>query len=169
MPGTRTLSDLHILILGRNALPDVEHHLLALDLPDRAARFGGSVCEEVVSRYVRGIDPIRATLVGAVQSTGGCIIGLAEAQPTDRPRVVELAVSVLAQYRCRGLGQRLLAQAIATAFARGAHTAECLFDPTNRAVAGIVRRLGGRFGSSFPKAEIRCHGPSPWSMPLDCD
>src|SRR4051812_41376335 len=95
-----------------------------------------------------------AVLVGAAEASSGRIVGLAEAQPTNRLHAVELAVSVHPAWRGCRLGQRLLGQVIAIAFARGAETAEFHFDPADRTVVRIVRALGARAGPMQDWAEI---------------
>jgi ribosomal protein S18 acetylase RimI-like enzyme len=141
--------------LGRADLPGVERHFLAFDLADRRARFGTALRDAAISAYVRGLDPSRAVLVGAVDGSSGRVVGLAEAQPTGAPRRVEMAVSVEARHRRRGLGRHLLVQTMAIAFTRGAEAAEFLFAPDNRAVAGLVRALGARTAATLDRAEMR--------------
>jgi pimeloyl-ACP methyl ester carboxylesterase/ribosomal protein S18 acetylase RimI-like enzyme len=130
--------------LGADDLPDIESHLLALDATDRRHRFGSAVGDFAVAAYARGIDPARAVLFGAVDEPSGRILGLAEAQPGTAPGQVELAVSVHAEHRCRGLGRSLAGAAVAAAFARGAEVAEFLFAADNRAIAAMVHALGAR-------------------------
>jgi ribosomal protein S18 acetylase RimI-like enzyme len=141
--------------LGRGDLPEVERHLLALGPADRRARFGTPLGDGAVAAYARGIDPDRALLVGAFDGPGGRMVGLAEAQPTEAPCRVEMAVSVQAPHRRRGLGRMLVARAAAGAFARGAEAAEFLFAPDNRPVAGLVRALGARVAATLDRAELR--------------
>jgi GNAT superfamily N-acetyltransferase len=53
-------------------------------------------------------------------------------------------VSIDPPFRRCGLGQRLVARALAVAFDRGMQWAEFIFAPNNRALAGLVETLGGR-------------------------
>jgi ribosomal protein S18 acetylase RimI-like enzyme len=153
--------DLRVRPLGRADLPEVERHLLALGPADRRARFGLALGDAAVAAYARRIDPDRAVLVGAADGPGGRLVGLAEAQPTGAPGRVEMAVSVHAPHRRRGLGRRLVGAALAAAFeARGAEAAEFLFDPGNRPIAGLVRALGARIGATLDRAEVRRPGPA---------
>ena len=93
-----------------------------------------------IGRHVGRMDFTRAVLVGAADpADGAALLGLAEAQPTDLPGVVEVAVSVLPDHRRRGLGRRLAREAIAQAFAGGAEAAVFVFDPGNDAIAAMMR------------------------------
>jgi ribosomal protein S18 acetylase RimI-like enzyme len=137
------IAELHVRQLGANDLPAVEGHLLALGRADRRARFLTYRPDKMIAAYARGIDPSSTVLVGAFDQSGR-MVGLAEAHPTEPPDAVEIAVSIDPAFRQRGLGQRLVARALALAFARGAQSAEFVFAPDNQALAGLVRALGGR-------------------------
>jgi GNAT superfamily N-acetyltransferase len=128
--------------LGAADLPEIERHLLGLDLVDRNARFHSGFGDAAVTTYARGLDFAVGILVGATQGPGNRILGLAEAHPAGAPRTVELAVSVLATHRRRGLGRRLLAHALELAFAAGADTAELRCSPGNRHLMHIAMALG---------------------------
>ena len=54
-----------IFRLGRGDLPEVERHLMALGPADRRKRFLSPADDGAIARYVAGLDPVRATLVGA--------------------------------------------------------------------------------------------------------
>ena len=136
-------------------LPAVERHLLALEPADRRARFGSTLSDAAIIAYARRIDPTRGILMGVVDEPSGRLLGLAEAQPAEAPGWVELAVSVQAPHRRRGLGRRLVGAALAAAFERGAEAAEFLFAPGNRPIAGLVRALGARIDATLDRAEIR--------------
>ena len=154
MSHASTLSDLYVRPLGVGDLPEVERHFLSLDFHDRNTRFSGAVADATICLYVRRIDITRAVLAGALEAWGSRLVGLAEAQPTDRPGVVELAVSVHPIHRGRGLGLRLLRQVLLIAFARGAEAAEFQFDPANAAIARLACALGARAGQMRNWAEI---------------
>jgi ribosomal protein S18 acetylase RimI-like enzyme len=133
-----------IRLLGRGDMRQVERHLLALDMRDRRARFHAAVSDWMITAYVSQLDPKRVVLVGAVGRATGRLIGLAEAHPAASPHTVEMAVTVEPPCRRRGLGQRLVAQALARAFASGAETAEFLFTHSNAALAGLAAALGAK-------------------------
>jgi ribosomal protein S18 acetylase RimI-like enzyme len=152
-------SELQIHCLGHDDLPRVEQHLLALGEMDRRARFGTAIRDLGISAYVRRVDPSRAIMIGAVDGRSGHIVGLAEAQPSMTPQRVEMAVSVLPDFRRHGIGQRLLRQAVAGAFETGIEVAEFFFSPDNRPVIGLVRKLGARIAATFDRAEILYASP----------
>jgi len=157
MPGASSEpghAGLRVRRLDATDLPAVERHLLGLGPSDRRARFFGNRTDATIAAYARGLDPSAAILIGALDA-GGRLVGLAEAHPTDTPHIVEIAVSVDPPLRRRGLGQRLVAGALAVAFARGAESAEFVFASDNRALIGLVRALGGRMGPSLGRASIR--------------
>jgi ribosomal protein S18 acetylase RimI-like enzyme len=129
--------------LGASDLPAVARHLLELGPLDRGARFLGYPCDAAIAGYVRGIDPSRTVLIGAFDPSNR-MVGLAEAHPTHSAHTVEVAVSIDPAFRQCGLGQRLVARALAVAFARGMQSAEFFFAPDNCALAGLVQTLGGR-------------------------
>jgi hypothetical protein len=134
---------LQVRRLGAADLPAVEQHLLGLSAQDRRARFLVDVPDAVIAAYARGLDPAVAILVGAFNRDGR-MVALAEAHPADPPHIVEVAVSIDAPLRCCKLGQRLVVRALALASDRGAQSAEFIFAPQNRALAGLVLALGGR-------------------------
>jgi AAHS family 4-hydroxybenzoate transporter-like MFS transporter len=137
------LAGLRVRQLGASDLPSVERHLVQLEPSDRRARFLCYRSDAAIAAYVRGIDPSCTVLVGAFDPSDR-MVGLAEAHPTDTPRTVEVAVSIDPAFRRRGLGQRLVARALAVAFDRGMQWAEFFFAPNNCALAGLVETLGGR-------------------------
>jgi ribosomal protein S18 acetylase RimI-like enzyme len=142
--GNRELVELQIRTLDDHDLPEIERHMLALDSISRRSRFGSAFGDTSVLAYVRRIDLTRALLVGAADPTGR-IVGLAEAQPTTLPEQVEMAVSIHAAYRLRGLGGHLVNWAMKSAFARGAVVAQFLFARDNQAIVGLIRAIGGQF------------------------
>lgn len=141
-----SLAGLCLRQLGATDLVEVERHLLELGPSDRRARFLGDLGDAVIVAHARGLDPSGAIVIGAYCSSVG-LIGLAEAYPTDALRTVEVAVSVDAAFRRRGLGRCLVARVLALAFARGAESAEFVSAPDNHALARLVQSLGGRAGS----------------------
>jgi len=147
------MAPLQIRALDDHDLPAIERHLLALDSLSRRARFGSAFADTSVVAYVRRIDLKQARLVGAVDRTDS-LVGLAEAQPTTSPLRVEMAVSVLEQYRHCGLGCYLVRRTMNEAFSRGVEVADFLFAPDNQAAVGLIRAVGGCL-TALHRAEIR--------------
>ena len=148
--------------LGRHDLPEVERHLLSLGPTDRRKRFLSPFNDDAIARYVGRMQVGRAVLVGAVAAVGadGQLAGIAEAHPVADPsRMVEVAVSVHPYHRREGLGRRLVADAVALAFAEGAEAAVFLFAPENRAIARLVLSLGARI-TGLGRAVLLAEAPS---------
>jgi GNAT superfamily N-acetyltransferase len=137
------LAGLRVRQLGKSDLPAVERHLLDLGPRDRGARFLGYPSDAAIAEYVRGIDPSRAVLIGAFAPSDR-MVGLAEAHPTTPPDTMEVAVSIDPAFRRCGLGQQLVAGALAVASDHGMQLAEFIFAPDNCALAGLVETLGGQ-------------------------
>lgn len=147
---------LHVRQLGTDDLRAIEQHLLSLGPPDRRSRFFCNRDDAAISAYARRLDPSRAVLIGAFDPSEG-LIGLAEAHPTDTMGTVEVAVTIDAAFRRRGLARRLVTRVLALAFGRGARSAELNYAPGNRPLVALVRALGGRFGPKLGYASIdRC-------------
>jgi hypothetical protein len=151
---------LHVRQLGARDLGAIERHLLELEPADRRARFLYYASDSVIAAYARGIDPSQTVLIGAFDPFGDsdCLIGLAEAHPAEALHMVEIAVTVDAYFRRRGLARRLVALALAIAFAGGARSAQFFFAPSNDALMGLVNSLGGwitapGYAEFFPSAD----------------
>ena len=141
--------------LDGSDLGAVNRHLLALDRVDRHARFGVACNDEMIISYAHRIVASRSVLIGAVDDASGDIVGLAEAHPATRvSRRMELAVSVDRSHRRRGLGQRLVGEAVAAAFARGAEAVTFFRDPRNLPVVCLARRFRARIDVALEYAEI---------------
>ena len=91
-------------------------HLLRLDAEDRRLRFGGHVGEEFLRAYCARLDEHPGSLaLGCF--VAGELRGVAELKPIGGawPRAAELAVSVEAPFRGRGLGTELCRRLIVRA------------------------------------------------------
>jgi ribosomal protein S18 acetylase RimI-like enzyme len=145
--------ELHFRALTDSDIPAIEQHFLALAPHDRQARFLSTTSDEVVIAYARELSPSHAVLIGAFDPRN-VLIGLAEAHTADARCGVDLGVSVDAAFRRRGIGRRLVARAVALAFARGARSAHFNFAPTNGALSRLVQSLGARVGPTLGHASI---------------
>jgi predicted GNAT superfamily acetyltransferase len=130
--------------LDGDDLAGIERHLLELDLVSRNCRFHSGFGDAAVAAYVRSLNATTDFLFGAIEDSSGRIVGLAEARPAAAWLTVEVGTSVLPTHRRRGLACKLVARAIAVAFAEGVTAAEFLFDPTNSAAGRIAARLGAK-------------------------
>ena len=136
-------------------LPSVERHLLALDATDRSLRFGLALGDVAVSAYVRQLDLRNGMVFGVMDGADGELLGIAEVQPAPVAGRVEMAVSVHRDHRCQGLGRLLVRAALAAAFGRGAKSAEFLFAPGNRSIAGLMRALSARIDATMDRAVMQ--------------
>ena len=136
---------MHLRRLGGEDLPLIEMHLLSLDMPSRNSHFHGGFGDAAVAAYVRGLDPSRDVLFGAIDPGTGCIVGLAEARAADAPKTMELGASVLQSHRRRGLVHALVALAVDVASDQGATAADLRLAPGNLAANRITARFGARF------------------------
>ena len=134
--------------LGKGDSWAIGQHLLALGSADRRSRFLGNMSDEAIAAYARRLDPVRAILIGAFDSSEH-LVGL-----TETVGKVEVAVWIDEPFRCHGLGRRLVASALALAFGGGAQSAEIYYAPGNRPLVALVRALGGRFGPRLGYALI---------------
>jgi GNAT superfamily N-acetyltransferase len=137
----------HLRRLGDEDLPLIEMHLLSLDMPSRNSRFHGGFGDAAVAAHVRGLDPGRDVLFGAIDPGTGYIVGLAEARPADAPKTMELGASVLQSHRKRGLAHALVALAVGVASDQGATAADLRLAPGNLAANRIAARLRASFSA----------------------
>jgi GNAT superfamily N-acetyltransferase len=139
--------DLRLRRLTAGDVPAIATHLLALDMVSRNSRFHCALADAAVARYAQCFDDAADVLFGAVEAGSGRIVALAEARAAAAPRTVDLAVSVDATHRRRGLGRALLACAVSAAFDQGVTEARLRFGPGNLPAARIAAGLGARFGA----------------------
>lgn len=144
MPGWRDGRPPLVRRLHRQDAPAIEAHFLGLDAHDRRLQFFREATGIQIRAYVQGIDWDHSLLLGAI--SGDRIVGLVEAL-FDRsipPRHAEIAVSVDADLRGRGLGSFLVAHAVDRAGMLGVRQTSLSFLQENRPVQRIIRTLGGR-------------------------
>ncbi len=152
--------------LGRGERGLLLDHLLRLDAGDRRLRFGGHASDERVRAYCAGLDWSRSVVLGHV--VAGELRAAGELRLIDgaRPRAAEIAVSVEAPFRGRGLGTELCRRLVVRARNRfvGKVHMLCLLD--NRHVQRIARGLGGEltFHPGEVEAEIGLSWPAPPSV-----
>ena len=132
----------------------IEVHFLALEREDRRLRFCREVGDKQIRAYVRDINWDQSFLLGAFQEDH--LIGVSEAL-FDRalaPRHAEIAVTVSAPLRGRGLGRHLVDLTVDHASALGVMRTSLFFLRENRFIQRIVRSLGGIFDADEPMGAI---------------
>jgi RimJ/RimL family protein N-acetyltransferase len=151
--------------LAANEHEDLLRHLLRLDAEDRRLRFGGYVGEERLRAYCSRLNQYPGSVVL------GCFIagelrGVGELKPIKGtwPRAAELAVSVEAPFRGRGLGTELCRRLLVRARNRFITRLYMLCLSDNRPVQGMARRLGGAL--AFYPGEVEAEIGLPWPEPL---
>jgi GNAT superfamily N-acetyltransferase len=144
IPGWRDGKAPLVRRLYQKDAPAIEAHLLRLDAQDRRLRFFREATDMQVRAYVQGIDWDHALLLGAI--CGDRVVGIAEALfgRAIPVRHAEIAVSVDADHRGRGLGGFLVAHAVDRAGLLGVSQTSLSFLRENRSIQRIVRTLGGQ-------------------------
>jgi ribosomal protein S18 acetylase RimI-like enzyme len=151
--------------LGRSDHDRLLRHFLRLGAEDRQLRFGGYVTDASVRAYCARLDPQRTLVLGWF--VAGELGGVGELKPIGGswPRAAELAVSVEAAFRGRGVGTELCRRLAVRARNRlVAHVHMlCLLD--NRPVQQIARKLGSTltFHQGEVEAWLRAPRPDPLS------
>lgn len=90
---------------------DIASHLLQLPAEDRRLRFGHSIPDDAVRKYVAGIDFGRDSVFG-IHGAALELIGVAHLALDPAHRVAELGVSVAPSSRTKGHGFALLQRAV---------------------------------------------------------
>jgi RimJ/RimL family protein N-acetyltransferase len=102
-----------VAVLRLNPLyrDDIASHLLQLPAEDRRLRFGHSIPDDGVRKYVAGIDFGRDSVFG-IHGAALDLVGAAHLALDPEHRVAELGVSVDPSSRARGYGYALLQRAV---------------------------------------------------------
>jgi GNAT superfamily N-acetyltransferase len=122
----------------------IQAHLLSLNTHDRRLRFFREATDGQIRTYVQDIDWDHSLLFGAICSDR--VVGIVEALfgRAVRRHHGEIAVSVDAGLRGRGLGGFLVGHAVDRARLLGVRQMSLLFLTENRPIQRIIRTLGGR-------------------------
>ncbi len=139
-------------------------HLLRLGAEDRRLRFGGHAGDARVRAYAARLEPRGCVVLGWFAA--GELRGVGELKPIEGawPRAAELAVSVEAPFRGRGLGAELCRRLVVRARNRFITRLYMLCLPDNRPVQRIARGLGGAL--AFYQGEVEARLAPPWPDPL---
>jgi GNAT superfamily N-acetyltransferase len=143
---------------------DIVAHLLELDAGDRRMRFGLTIGDDGVRRYVRSIDFKRDATLGVFDPLGRLIgfghLGLSTHGPA------EFGLSVRRAERLRGIGSQMLQRAAGIAAANGHRSLLMTYLPGNVALARLALRAGMRLtpGPEEPTAILALPAAPPGAM-----
>ena len=124
---------------------DVRNFLLSLPAEDRRNRFCSTLSDAGVSRYVDGLDFVRATILGAFDDEAR-LIGLAELVPGAEES--EMAFAVRPDKREQKIGTRLMDRLLQRARACGVRKAVVVFLADNTPMRKLASRAGLRIRSA---------------------
>lgn len=147
--------------LGSNHRGRIAAHLIALGVHDRYLRFGFSVNDEQISRYVDGLDFERDEIFG-IYNRRLELIAMAHLafSPTPSPSPgAEFGVSVLQSHRGRGFGERLFERAIMHARNAGVTELHIHALSENAAMLKIARNAGAHVTRDGSESEARLKLP----------
>jgi ribosomal protein S18 acetylase RimI-like enzyme len=134
--------------LGHDDRTALKEHFIGLPREDRRTRFGGNTSDEAIRRHCDDLNLDETVCFAAVDATGEIVeaaFGFTYQAGVGHPfQLAEIALSVAPAHRRRGLGANLVARVCDTVATRGAEAAVFEFDPSNAAIRGLIRHLGGR-------------------------
>jgi GNAT superfamily N-acetyltransferase len=139
-------------------LPLLRDHLLRLDPESRHDRFNGFMDDSFIERYAGKCADDGTVVIAYLE--GGVVRGAAELHPPDQSEdsLAEIAFSVEASVRRRGLGSILFRKLIAEARSKGYRSLRITTGAQNQA----MRALATKFGAHL----VFRHGESTGSIDL---
>ena len=114
-------------------------HLLELNSEDRLLRFCGITNDTHIESHINHLNDAPHDIIGVFDKEriiGCCFIGWYSST------VTELALSVLPQYRNRGIGMRTLKRAMHFVSSKGAKTIYLVFMYNNTSIHRLAKKLG---------------------------
>ena len=148
---TATLSTVRLHEQDRPAL---ESHFASLDGVDRRLRFGSTIANVGIASYVARLDFERDGLF-AVHDEDLCVVAAVHVATTGHS--AELGLSVLPEWRGKGLGNALFTRAVTFLRNRGATEVfvHCLSE--NGAMMHLARKNGMRIVYAGAESDARLH------------
>lgn len=126
-------------ILGKADIPLLVEHLTHLDANGRRDRFNGSVDSGWIEDYARRCIHPGVMVIAAEFHEH--VIGVAEMHPIKLD-AAEVAFSVDAEWRGRGVGATLFAMILEAAWSRGLDAIEITTHSGNEAMKKLARKFG---------------------------
>jgi len=163
--------------LSKNAHWRLRKHFLALDEHDRLLRFGSVLPDELIVKYVEGIDFERDTVFGVYDGrlklvgVGHLAFAPREQLPvlsaaTEKERVAEFGVSVSASGRGMGVGSKLFERAAIRCRNADVDTLYMHYLTSNKVMMHIARKAGMEIHREYGEADayLRLPPANPASM-----
>lgn len=163
--------------LSKRAHWRLRKHFLALDEHDRLLRFGSVLPDELIIRYVEGIDFERDTVFGVYDSrlklvgVGHLAFAPRDALPsraanTTKERVAEFGVSVSASARGMGVGSKLFERAAIRCRNADIDTLYMHCLSSNQVMMHIAKKAGMEIQREYGEADayLRLPPANPASM-----
>jgi hypothetical protein len=131
-----------VRILRRDELPLLRDHLLRLDRASRHDRFHGFMDDGFIERYAEKCAHDGTTIIAYLQD--GAVRGAAELHPPEQSPdgLPEIAFSVEASVRRRGVGSTLFRNLIAEARIRGFSSLRITTGAQNDAMRALAQKFG---------------------------
>jgi hypothetical protein len=131
-----------VRILRREELPLLRDHLLRLDRASRHDRFHGFLDDSFIERYAEKCARDGTIIIAYLQD--GAVRGAAELHPPEQSpdAVPEIAFSVEASVRRRGVGSTLFRNLIAEARAKGYDSLRITTGAQNDAMRALAQKFG---------------------------
>jgi GNAT superfamily N-acetyltransferase len=125
-------------------LPLLRDHLLRLDRNSRRDRFHGFMDDSFIERYAQKCADDGTVIVGFFEN--GAVRGAAELHPPDQSpdSLPEIAFSVEASVRRRGVGSILFRKLIAEARAKGYTNLRITTGAQNQAMRALANKFGAQ-------------------------
>ncbi|HEX3948644.1 MAG TPA: GNAT family N-acetyltransferase [Steroidobacteraceae bacterium] len=135
--------------LRQQELPLLRDHLLRLDRASRYDRFHGFIDDSFLERYAERCAHDGTVIVAYLQD--GVVRGAAELHPPERSQesLPEIAFSVEASVRRRGVGSTLFSHLIAEARARGFRSLRITTGAQNEAMRALAHKFGAHLTFSY--------------------
>jgi GNAT superfamily N-acetyltransferase len=131
-----------VRILRREELPLLRDHLLRLDRASRHDRFHGFMDDSFIERYAEKCAHDGTTIIAYLQD--GAVRGAAELHPPEQSpdALPEIAFSVEASVRRRGVGSTLFRNLIAEARVKGYGNLRITTGAQNDAMRALAQKFG---------------------------
>jgi GNAT superfamily N-acetyltransferase len=155
--------------LRRQELSLLRDHLLRLDRESRQDRFHGFIDDAFIERYAAKCAGDGTVIIAYIE--GGVIRGAAELHPPDQSEdsVPEIAFSVEARVRRKGVGSILFRKLIAEARSKGYQSLRITTGAHNQAMRALANKFGAhltfRRGESTGSIDLKQQPQSDFAKP----